>query len=186
MKKTAGHGGAFRPWLLLALSSAVGVWAVLHVATDLHFRKAVPAGVPIGPMIWHGGEIGSLSGCGMAVFRLSPGDSARIARDGVRSLGPAMHGRGYGPREPDRAYPVPQGARIDRRHVGHLYGPWRPTPIPPSWTEGTWLGLGCSGSLRTRAFTRAAESEGGFYASSRRGWILVSPGLNRVLYSYGD
>lgn len=169
-------------WIVVgSLFVALG-WATLHGFADWHFRRAVPAGVPIRHMISHGSDL--FAGCGVAVFWMSPADSARIEREGVSALGRSLQGRGYPPRESGRRYPVPEGSRIDRDHVYHSYEGWRETPIPPEWTEGTWTQMACSGSRRTGEFTRAAESEGSFYATSRAGWTLVLPRLNRVLFSY--
>ena len=157
-------------------------WAGLHVFADGYFRRAIPAGVPIRHMIAHGGDNSLFSSCGVAVFWMTSGDSRRIARDGVAALGPSLYGRGYPPRRPY----APNGARLDRDHARNTYKGWRETPIPPEWTEGTWSQMACFGSRRTGEFTRAAESEGSFYATSDAGWILVLPRLNRVLFSYSD
>ena len=117
---------------------------------------------------------------------MTPGDSARIEREGIAALGRSLQGRGYPARETGKPYAVRRGARIDRDHASHTYERWLVTPIPPEWTEGTWTQMACSGSRRTREFTQAAESEGSFYATSQAGWILVLPRLNRVLFSYSD
>ena len=173
-------------WIVVgALIFAFG-WAGLHALSDWHFRRAIPAGLPIRHMIAHGGDNPLFSGCGVAVFWMTPGDSRRIAREGIAALGPSLEARGYPPRDPRNAYRVPDGSRMDRDRVHHTYKGWRETPIPPEWTEGTWTQMACSGSWRTGEFTRAAESEGSFYATSHAGWILVLPRQHRVLLSYSD
>ncbi len=174
-------------WRLASLAVVlvvVGSWTGLHAATDWYFRKSVPAGVKIGPMLWHGAEDSILSGCGVAVFWMTPEESRRVADLRVVALGLSRQGRGYPARNPAGTYRL--GDRTASQHIYHAYGPWMPTPIPSSWTEGTWVALQCADSTRAREFTEAAKSEGAFYASSQAGWVLVAPRLNRVLYSYYD
>lgn len=107
-----------------------------------------------------------MSGCGVAVFKLSKSTVVDIEKDSLALLNRATQSRGF-----DTPY--------------YTFKQWTETPVPPNWvSEGAWFMCSVPNKTLTKEIIKAAKEPGSYYTTKPEGELLVIPSLGYAVISY--
>jgi hypothetical protein len=161
-----------KKFVKIIVSTIISIIITVYVAWSAFnyywYSDLIPAKIGITYAIHIGEERSFLKGCGAAIFRLSDATVDDISRKGIDFFNDAIYSR-------------------KSRARRYTYSSWKETPVPNSWTsEGTWLGLSCSGASRSllSQILLAASKKGSYYSSKDEARILVIPSFKLVVFSY--
>jgi hypothetical protein len=154
-------------FVVLAVLLVIG-WCALRVGGWTTQTRFLPAELGLDWRYANDDDGVFMEACGVAVFGLDSTTVSKIEREGIAFFDDVHHARG----------------------VSRVYGPWRPTPVPRSWSsDGTRGEFTCARWLNPFLRARileAFEEAGSYYSDAGPESLVVIPQERLVLMLYVD